>query len=592
MKIWRFILNRIFNIFSLRNRYIPALLIIAVLSTMYYFNDVNLMASVKDDAKIINLSGKQRMYSQQLVILAKNYLDKPSAANVQLLSEKIVLMKKNHEFLKTQKHSPKLETIYDNKILDNELQRYFKTLYLLIDTRNIEQLNSLSIMSQELLLLLDSVVTEYENADKAKILKIETKEKYIYLMILLVLLFEAVFIFYPASQKIEEHTHKLEEAIQEKTKELQKSIDIISDYVIYSRTDLKGIITYASKEFINISGYSKEELIGHPHNIVRHKDVPKEAFEDMWKTIKQGKTWRGEVKNRKKDGGFYWVEANISPEYDKNGNIIGYAAVRHNITLQKEIEQINKNLESKVANEVQKNRKKDIQLHEQSKMLQMSEMIGNIAHQWRQPLSVISTASSGLKLKKEMDMLSDEEYYEMLDTIIKNTKNLSKTIDTFSGFINYKKNRSDFCLQERVDDTLRIIEKTLQNHEIKLIKDYDEETIMVHNFAALLSQALLNILTNAKETLLQREIEKPEIYIKVCQDNQRAKVMIEDNAGGIEENTMGKIFDPYFTTKHQSMGAGMGLHSSYTIVVNDLHGELYVKNSKKGAQFFIEIPLS
>ena len=558
---------------------------------MYYLNDVSLMSSVKDDAKIINLSGKQRMYSQQLVILAKNYLDNPSASNVQLLSEKIVFMKKNHAFLKTQINSPKLEEIYTNNILDKQLERYFKTIYSLIDTKNIEQFNNLSTMSQELLLLLDSMVTEYEYADKAKILKIETKEKYIYLMILLVLLFEAVFIFYPASQKIEENTHQLEEAIQEKTKELQKSIDIISDYVIYSRTDLQGVITYASKEFINISGYSKEELIGQPHNIVRHKDVPKEAFKDMWDTIKQGKTWRGEVKNRKKDGGFYWVDANISPEYDKNGNITGYAAVRHNITLQKEIEEINKNLESKVYKEVKKNRKKDIQLHEQSKMLQMSEMIGNIAHQWRQPLSVISTASSGLKLKKEMEMLSDEEYYEMLDIIINNTKNLSKTIDTFSGFINYKKSKSDFCLQERVDDTLRIIEKTLQNHDIALVKDYDEQTIMVSNYAALLSQALLNILTNAKEILLKREVQNPTIYIRVCQDNQRAKVMIEDNAGGIEEDTMGKIFDPYFTTKHQSMGTGMGLHSSYTLVVNDLHGELYVKNSEEGAQFFIEIPL-
>ena len=128
--------------------------------------------------------------------------------------------------------------------------------------------------------------------------------------------------------------------IVKKSKELNKSISIMSRYVIYSKTDLKGIITEASDAFCKMSQYTREELVGRPHNIIRHEDMPKSAFKDMWKTIKSGKTWNGEVKNRKKDGGYYWVEADISPECDEEGNIFGYVAIRHDITAQKKVEEI------------------------------------------------------------------------------------------------------------------------------------------------------------------------------------------------------------------------------------------------------------
>ena len=128
--------------------------------------------------------------------------------------------------------------------------------------------------------------------------------------------------------------------IVKKSKELNKSLLIMSKYVIYSKTDLKGVITEVSDAFCKISQYTRDELLGKPHNIIRHKDMPKSAFKDMWKTIKSGKTWNGEVKNRKKDGGYYWVIADISPECDEDGNIFGYVAIRHDITDKKKVEEI------------------------------------------------------------------------------------------------------------------------------------------------------------------------------------------------------------------------------------------------------------
>jgi PAS domain S-box-containing protein len=123
---------------------------------------------------------------------------------------------------------------------------------------------------------------------------------------------------------------------EEDLEELLRNFD---ENVIVSESDLNGFITYVSSAFCEISGFSKEEIIGRPHNIVRHKDMSKSAFKDLWNTIKNGKTWKGEVKNRKKDGSFYWVKAVISPKI-RNGETVGYISIRQDITFQKEIERL------------------------------------------------------------------------------------------------------------------------------------------------------------------------------------------------------------------------------------------------------------
>jgi len=138
--------------------------------------------------------------------------------------------------------------------------------------------------------------------------------------------------------------------IQKLNHELDALIDSFDKYVIASRTDLKGNITYASKAYELISGYSKKELLGKPHNIVRHPDMPKEAFKDMWHTIQNEKLWVGEVKNLRKDKSFYWVKASIAPYYDKNNTHIGYSAIRLDITSQKEVEVLHKEVENLLNN--------------------------------------------------------------------------------------------------------------------------------------------------------------------------------------------------------------------------------------------------
>jgi PAS domain S-box-containing protein len=127
--------------------------------------------------------------------------------------------------------------------------------------------------------------------------------------------------------------------------ELDKLEKHNDSFVITSKTDLNGVITYASQAFEDISGYRKEELIGHHHNLVRHPDMPSEVFENLWTTIKSQKLWSGEIKNIRRDGSYYWVKAYIAPYYDQNNNHIGYSAIRTDITAQKKLEHLNKKLE-------------------------------------------------------------------------------------------------------------------------------------------------------------------------------------------------------------------------------------------------------
>ncbi len=119
---------------------------------------------------------------------------------------------------------------------------------------------------------------------------------------------------------------------------------LLDEYVIFTKTDLEGIITYASKAFSDICGYSKDELIGQPHNIIRHPDMPALAFEDLWKIIKSGKVWKGTVKNLKKDGSYYIAKSIVRPIFDDTNNITGYSSVREDISAQIKAEEFQKRL--------------------------------------------------------------------------------------------------------------------------------------------------------------------------------------------------------------------------------------------------------
>ncbi len=351
-------------------------------------------------------------------------------------------------------------------------------------------------------------------------------------------------------------------------KEEQRLRTVTEKYIISSVTDLKGKILDVSEAFCKISGYSKSELIGNPHNIVRHPDMPKAVFKELWETIQQGKPWKGKVKNLKKGGGFYWVWANIEPLYDAKGKIDSYISVRLDIT-ESEL------LMQKVKEEEEKNRIAQEMMHQQSRLAQMGEMLSMIAHQWRQPLSAITAASGAINLKAKLKKLDYDTAIELSDKIKEFSQHLSNTIDDFRGFFKSNKTKSATDFKKIADDVLNIVKSSLENDNIELVLDIISHKEFL-TYESELKQVLLNLIKNSEDALKENSIKNPVIFIKV-NDNT---LSVHDNAGGISEDIIDKIFDPYFSTKTKKDGTGLGLYMSKIIIEEHCGGVLSVENSE------------
>ncbi len=277
-----------------------------------------------------------------------------------------------------------------------------------------------------------------------------------------------------------------------------------------------------------------------------------------------------------------------------------YILKRSNIILNEKVEErtkdlkkLNETLEIKVQKQVEQLRNNDILISEQSKLAAMGEMIGNISHQWRQPLSVISTGASGLRLAKELNTLKDKEFYELCDAINDNAQHLSHTIDNFTRFIKSERKLEDHTIEKDIQQAINIINSTLEYHNINLEDhiNYEELTI-IKMIPGELSQVIINILSNAKDIILDRQIKNAWVKLNMIKENDKVIITLEDDGGGIPDEVLPHIFEPYYTTKHKAQGTGLGLHMSYKIITENYDGRLYAQNTQNGAKFFIEIPVN
>ena len=221
------------------------------------------------------------------------------------------------------------------------------------------------------------------------------------------------------------------------------------------------------------------------------------------------------------------------------------------------------------------------QTQEQAKLVSMGEMIGNIAHQWRQPLSVISTAITGMKMEKEFGILKDEKFYSICDIINNNVQYLSKTIDDFRDFIKGDSISKEIYIKEVIESVLNILSSSLKNNYIDVILDIDDDIQIMANKNEL-AQALINIVNNAKDVLIQNQKEQTRM-VKISTkklDNNTLELKISDNGGGIPSNIISQIFEPYFTTKHKSQGTGLGLSMVYKIITSKYKQFISVQNEE------------
>ncbi|MFY9073980.1 MEKHLA domain-containing protein [Malaciobacter mytili] len=391
------------------------------------------------------------------------------------------------------------------------------------------------------------------------------------------------------TQKIEKEI-VLEDKIKEKIKEIENQKLFLHTLLENNPTsifykNIEGKYLGCNKAWEKLTGINADEILGKSVYDIAPKDIAQIYHlqdEKVFKLEENPQVYQSEVFNKSENKRFNVVFYK-SAFFDSNHKVAGLIGVVIDITditiLEKEKE------------------KKEKLLYQQSKMAAMGEMIENIAHQWRQPLSTMTASASGIKMQKEFGILDETNLNEFLDAILESAKHLSQTIDDFRNFFKYSKNEENFNIKIVFDKTLSLLSSKLKNRNIKIIKQIEEINILALQNE--LIHVVLNILNNANDALEKINEEEKYIFISCYKENNQAIIEIKDNAKGIEEEILNKIFEPYFTTKHQTNGTGIGLYMSKEIVQKHLYGTIDVQNSTytyknktyTGAKFIIKLPL-
>ena len=254
-------------------------------------------------------------------------------------------------------------------------------------------------------------------------------------------------------------------------------------------------------------------------------------------------------------------------------------------------------LSDKLQSQLLKNKEQTQLIKQQSRMAALGEMLANISHQWRQPLNAITVHLSSLKLKNELHMIKESDINETVDSVINYANYLSNTIDDFRNFLSNDSVKKDFSIQKSFEKAKNITSINLTNQQITLDILPCEELIF-NGIKNELTQVFINILNNAKDVLMEQNLKHKVIKVAFYKKDSYIYITIQDNGGGVKEEIIDKIFDPYFTTKHQTQGTGIGLYMSSKIIHEHFNGEIFVQNEEiiyenqayKGAKFYIVLP--
>ena len=550
------------NNLNFTKRYIFALSLIALFSISAFFNLKYLIDNQAQDAEIINISGRQRMLSQKIALLALSYKNQPNESVKNELLKNMDLMLTSHNRLLSHKLSDKLHYLYFGPSdLNGKVLRYIDSVKAYLLNGDIKEFEYILKNSKKLLSYLDKAVYEYQIENERKTSSLKRNELFILVFTLLTLFFEALFIFRPANKQMMQKTKELNEA-----KEYLDTVIESNKNAIIAIDKNKHVLTF-NKSATEVFGYGKEEMLNKDslENIIPQKYLKSHniGVENYLKTGKsKGILYSSiEIEGRRKNGEIFPLRISFGASNDPKNKII-------------------------IANiqDITKEKEKDKLLLEQSRFAAMGEMIGNIAHQWRQPLSAISTIASGARFRKKVSAITEEELDKVFEKIVEHTKFLSHTIDDFRNFFKKDIKIVVFDITDIADESLSLIEATYKNNNIRVVKEHIGKNFKYEGYPRELLQVFLNILGNAKDILIERDTKEKLVLFRIKENSNSSIIEIYDSAGGIPEDIILKIFDPYFTTKHQSHGTGIGLFMSKEIVQKHLKGDLTASNE----EFFID----
>ena len=418
---------------------------------------------------------------------------------------------------------------------------------------------------------------------KWRFIKIEQETNYTLLLQISVAFILIILIILYRNYKIKKYTAEIESNKHEL--EIAQSIANMGSW----RLDVeKNELTWSKQSYIIFEiDYSEKSLTSDAFMNYIHPDDKQRVEESLAFSMKNNTHFQLIHRLLLKSGKEKIVEAKGKVSYSKDEK--GISKTIFNGTIQDITLKFQKDKELQ---------EKERLLRDQSKLASMGEMIGNIAHQWRQPLSVISTASTGMIVQKEYGMLDDTKFIETCEMINDNAQYLSKTIDDFRNFIQGDRTKKTFYLKDDINSFLHLVEGSIKTHNITIVPDI-QQNIKINGYENELTQCLINIFNNAKDALKDNNTGKTIrlIFISTSQKKDKAIIKIKDNAGGIPEDILTKVFEPYFTTKHKSQGTGLGLHMTYNLIVDGMNGMIevtnaeYIYNEKKytGAEFVLTL---
>ena len=347
--------------------------------------------------------------------------------------------------------------------------------------------------------------------------------------------------------------------------------------------DANNRVIRVNPAFMKLTGYEEKEIIGKSPSFLASGAHDNVFYEEMWKRLNASRHWSGNVTNKKKNGETFTEFMDIDVITDSSGNVDHYIALVADVT---EMEKYKKERQEQEAHLIQ-----------QSRMAQMGEMIAMIAHQWSQPLSLITSTTIGMRMALNFDEFdfsrkTDEEAckekfgekFTFIETVV---GNLSSTMNDFRNFYNPNKILALTPLHAPVKKALQIIGAALRVDSIEVQEKYDER-VVVNIRENEIIQVVLSVIKNAQDNFNEKKIRHAKISVSTQKTNGVNLLKICDNGGGIKEEHLEKIFEPYFTTKSDANGTGLGLHMCKIILESHNGGKIYAKNTENGTCFYIE----
>jgi len=361
--------------------------------------------------------------------------------------------------------------------------------------------------------------------------------------------------------------------------QFEEIYSIINNHSMVEVTDIEGNIIFANKKFCDISQYSEQELIGQNHRIIKSGFHTKEFYKDLWSTITSGKTWHGEFKNKAKDGSYFWNKQMIMPRFDNKKTICGYISIGTDITTEKELSekltQIEDNLVQQNKNLQEKIKRKSDEIIKKEKLSMLGTMASRLAHDLKNPLTVVKAYSDILSRQ-----LEDKMNYEM-------KMKVSKLKNSITDMSNIIEDVLDFSRTVELDlqknSIFKILMIALENvdkpKQINVNINYSDIAIICD------SKKIEAVFSNLLSNSIQALEEIGEINVRLTEEDNQVLITVEDTGPGILEDDMPRIFEPLFTTKQKGTGLGLSICKN---IINLHGGDIIVKNAP--TTFIVTIP--